>query len=254
MAKNKYTRKTIYQLPQEKENMKHVPLTDINPNYQLYEDGSLFSRLSGKFVHSYISKGVQYYIFPSLKVKAKTSSYGKNRLIKKYIIGKYTPEIEGVEHKPMLGYEGIYQIYSNGQVWSYNMLKWMTACSTKRGYLLYCLMDAEGKIRTEYVHRLLAENFILNRPIGDYEVHHRDHNQKNNSLDNLKILAPIEHQQFHKENHQHSSQFLAKQAAKKAEKEKQKTDKPKRVMTQQHKRKISEAQIRNWEKRKEVKK
>lgn len=251
----KYSKRMRYQLPKEKENMKHATLKDINPVYQLYEDGSLFSRTSGKFIKSYISKGIQYYIIPTTYTNSKTSSFGKERLVKKYIIGKVAPQIEGVEHKPMLGYQGIYQIYSNGQVWSYSKFKWMTAClESRKKYSLYCLMDAEGNIRTEYVHRLLAENFILNKPIGNYQVHHKDHNPKNNSLDNLTVLAPLEHQQFHKENRAHSPQFLAKQAAKKAEKEKQKADKPKRVMTQQHKRKISEAQKRNWEKRKEVKK
>ena len=145
-----------------------------------------------------------------------------------YRRGKYkrkplipAPEI-GVEHKPMLRYETKYQIYNNGQVWSYVKNRWMTACKTKRGYLLYCLQDAAGNVRTEYVHRLLAQNFIVNGPLNGYEIHHKDHNQQNNSLDNLIIMAPREHVQFHKKNRTHSPQFIAKQAEQRRIKQEQK--------------------------------
>ena len=208
--KRDYTRKVLFDLPKDKENMKHVTLTEINPYYELYEDGSIFSRARGCFVRTYLHINNNYYVL--IKAKGGTSTYSKENLVRKYIVGNITPEIEGVEHKPMLGYEGIYQIYSNGQVWSYIKNKWMTACPVKQKYLLYCLIDANGNVRTEYVHRLLAENFIVNGPLNGLEVHHKDHNQQNNSLDNLKIMAPVEHDQFHKKNRTHSPQFLAKQA------------------------------------------
>ena len=88
-----------------------------------------------------------------------------------YRRGKYkrkplipAPEI-GVEHKPMLRYETKYQIYNNGQVWSYKTGKWKTAALQTNGrYYFYCLSNGTDKPKPEYIHRLIAENFILNTP------------------------------------------------------------------------------------------
>lgn len=216
----KWIRRTFYQLPVEKENMKHVPLTEINEYYELYEDGSVFSRASGVYIRTYLQFNKQYYVLS--RTSGGTCTYSREKLVRKYIEGNITPELEGVEHKPMIGYEGVYQIYSNGQVWSYVKNRWMTACKTKRGYLLYCLQDAAGNVRTEYVHRLLAQNFIINGPLNGYEIHHKDHNQQNNSLENLIIMAPREHDQFHKKNREHSPQFIAKQEERRRIKQEQK--------------------------------
>ena len=74
----------------------------------------------------------------------------------------------------------------------------MTACLESRGrYFLYCLQSEEGEIRTEYVHRLLAENFILNGPLNSFVVHHKNHNTKDNRIENLEVLTPLEHKLLH---------------------------------------------------------
>ena len=246
------SKKTLFQLPKEKENIKHVTLTEINPIYQLYEDRTIFSRARGSFVKFYKSRNNQYCVLSVAEEGKTNSTYSVESLVRKYITGKITPQIEGVEHKPMIGYQGIYQIYSNGQVWSYVKNKWLTACLESRGkYKLYCLQDAKGKVKTEYVHRLLAENFILNEPLNGRQVHHKDHNQKNNSIDNLIVLAPLEHIQFHKTNRVHSTQFLAKKAERDRIKQEEKRAKQLkgRHLTEEHKQKIREAQIANWERR-----
>lgn len=220
--KKQYTRKLIFDLPKEKENLKHVSLDEINPIYQLYEDGSIFSRVAGCFKEPYTKMHKTYL---TLNIKGKgTTTFSIDKLIRKYIIGDITPEIEGVEHKPMLGYEGIYQIYSNGQVWSYVKGRWMTAClQSRKKYLLYCLQDAEGKVTTQYVHRLLAQNFILKAPLNDCQVHHKNNNPKDNSLSNLSVLTPLEHKQFHREKII-SQQVKARREAVKAQKEKEKEE------------------------------
>lgn len=210
MDRKQYTRTLLFQLPKEKENMKHVTLTDINPVYQLYEDGSIFSRVKGDFLSPCLC--VNSYFYTLTRKNRPTSTYSQANLIRKYITGIITPQIEGVEHKPVIGYEGIYQIYTNGQVWSHIKNKWLVACATKRGYLLYCLVDSEGKTKTKYIHRLLAESFILNGPLNGSEVHHKDHNKTNNSIENLEVLTSLEHIKLHKNNHKHSPQYLAKKA------------------------------------------
>ena len=100
--KRDYTRKVLFDLPKDKENMKHVTLTEINPIYELYEDGTVFSKVFGRFVRTYEYKNKLYYNL--IRANGGTCTYSREKLVRKYITGNITPEIEGVEHKPMIGY------------------------------------------------------------------------------------------------------------------------------------------------------
>lgn len=93
-----------------------------------------------------------------------------------------------IKWKDIAGYEGVYAISSEGQVWSYPKLG-------KPGRLRKIAIDGEGykfialqhnKVRTQpKLHRLLAEAFIPNP--GHYPcVNHKDGVKLNNSLDNLE--------------------------------------------------------------------
>lgn len=108
------------------------------------------------------------------------------------------PEI-GCEHHPMLRYETKYQIYINGQVWSYKGRWKKSALQSNGRYLFYCLSVSGHKNKTQYIHKLIVENFILNDVLPEnYQIHHIDKNPKNNSPSNLRIVDPISHKQFHK--------------------------------------------------------
>lgn len=64
----------------------------------------------------------------------------------------------------------------------------------------YAKMKVEGK--TVQVHRVVAEQ-ILGRPLRDDEVvHHIDHNKRNNSPENLRIMSAEEHGRLHFEEDQ----------------------------------------------------
>lgn len=254
MESRTYRKHKEHQLPKEKENMKHVTLTEINPYYELYEDGSIFSKIRGIFLRPQNNKGKQVYIVKAPARGMGFTTLSITQLLRDYFYDKTAPQLEGVEHKPMIGYEGIYQIYSNGQVWSFVKCKWMTAClQSKKRYYLYCLQDAEGKVTTKYVHRLIAENFILNGPLPNkYQIHHKDHNPKNNSVENLQVLAPLEHQQLHKDlGYHHSPQWLERKAEKDRIKQLERQEKLKhgRHLSEEHKRKISETRIRLFKER-----
>lgn len=56
-----------------------------------------------------------------------------------------------------------------------------------------------SKILGQHVHRFLAEEIILGRPLRKGEiVHHKDGNPRNNSLDNLEVLSSqAEHAKEH---------------------------------------------------------
>lgn len=126
----------------------------------------------------------------------KTRGKFKNRRNSKNYIPLIIPDI-GLQHKVMIGNEN-YQIYQNGAVWSIRFGKWLKVCKTNEGYLQYSLCK-DGKMKTKGVHRLIMENFILNRELEEgLEVHHKDCNPCNNSIENLIIVTKEQHKQYHR--------------------------------------------------------
>ena len=86
--------------------------------------------------------------------------------------------------KPIEGYEGLYAITEDGQVWSYISNKFLNKRVQKRdGYELVNLYK-DGKQKTFQVHRLVAEAFIPN-PENKPTVDHKDRNKLNNCVENL---------------------------------------------------------------------
>ena len=94
-------------------------------------------------------------------------------------------------------YEGLYQASNLGRMRSLD--RWVKSKSgsvrlckgkilkpftTKNGYLQVCLWK-NGKVKTFYVHRLVAEAFLPN-PNNLTEVNHKDENKLNNNAENLE--------------------------------------------------------------------
>lgn len=85
--------------------------------------------------------------------------------------------------KDINGYEGIYQINSDGQILSLNTNRILKPHSDKDGYLLVNLY--KNKIQKSFkVHRLVAEYFINTEK--KETVNHKDGNKKNNKAENLE--------------------------------------------------------------------
>ena len=106
---------------------------------------------------------------------------------------------------PITNYEGLYDVTTNGRVWSYPKPtnpryltgRWMTpsiatrAKGTKtRGGTGYCVVQLfkEGSRKSKHVHRLVAEAFIAN-PSSLPQVNHKDGNKLNNCVDNLEWVT-----------------------------------------------------------------
>ena len=88
------------------------------------------------------------------------------------------------------GYENLYKINKNGDIYSCIYKKKMVHLTTSDNYK-YVLLHKEG-IRTKArIHRLLALQFIDN-PDNKPEVDHIDRNKNNNLLDNLRWVSRIE--------------------------------------------------------------
>lgn len=90
--------------------------------------------------------------------------------------------------KTIKGYEGLYAVDSNGNVYSLvtnaSRRKRILKPYYKNGYLAVHLYK-DGKCKHFYIHRLVAEAFLENK--SDYkEVNHIDCNKTNNSVGNLE--------------------------------------------------------------------
>ena len=87
--------------------------------------------------------------------------------------------------KPIIGYEGIYTISTEGEVYNVLRNRFLKGWSTKQGYMRVKLSKAGSIPTDESKHRLVASHFIDN-PENKPEVNHLDGNKSNNSISNLE--------------------------------------------------------------------
>lgn len=87
--------------------------------------------------------------------------------------------------KPVVGYEGHYQVSNCGRVKSIKFGKEIIMKQNiRRGYY-YVNLYKNGILKTYQVHRLVAEAFLDN-PDNLPCVNHKDENKLNNNVDNLE--------------------------------------------------------------------
>ena len=98
----------------------------------------------------------------------------------------------------IVGYDGIYTITPQGDVFSYKYkkkrkLKPQKASQSKKGYYQVRLFQGKGDYMGTlyYVHRLVYENFKGDIP-EDKQIDHVDGDTSNNAVENLQILTPRE--------------------------------------------------------------
>ena len=101
----------------------------------------------------------------------------------------------------VLGYGGLYQVSDQGRVRQgrgvYSRV--LSQTKTNVGYLVVSLSDGTG-FKRKYVHRLVAEAFMLNHAKGA-EVNHINGDKTDNRLVNLEWVT-------HRENMQHARNVL----------------------------------------------
>ena len=100
--------------------------------------------------------------------------------------------------KDIKGFEGLYQITDEGQVYSVRRDKYLKPRKDKDGYLLVNLYK-DKKQYTRKVHRLVAEAFIDN-PENKKEVNHIDCRRDNNYVSNLQWVSHRENVMWQAEN------------------------------------------------------
>ena len=87
--------------------------------------------------------------------------------------------------KDVCGYEGLYKVDENGNVFSVRNNKLLKRMMFPSGYEYVHLCNGKGKTKLFRVHRLVAEMFIPN-PNNLPEVNHKDGDKLNNNVKNLE--------------------------------------------------------------------
>lgn len=93
--------------------------------------------------------------------------------------------------KDIKGYEGLYAVNEEGQVWSYRRQKFLKPYSDNRGYLKVGLIVNYHRDQRR-VHRLVLETFDPIEGMEDLEVNHLDECKTNNKLSNLQWCTKLE--------------------------------------------------------------
>lgn len=112
------------------------------------------------------------------------------------------PAVDAVEvvRKPVVGYEGYYEVDQFGRIYSVDRSIDVVDCSRvyskklcgkqmkqsmhTKGYKTVSL-TREGKTKTEFVHRVVAKAFLPN-PMNYEMINHIDEDKTNNFLENLE--------------------------------------------------------------------
>lgn len=81
---------------------------------------------------------------------------------------------------------------------------WNIQKTVSKGDYVYAIVPEHPKAtKNHYVllHRVIMEN-LIGRMLTDEEiVHHKDHNKKNNSIENLQLMERRSHSQMHSREH-----------------------------------------------------
>lgn len=93
--------------------------------------------------------------------------------------------------KDIKGYEGLYAVTEEGQVWSYRRNKFLKPWGDTHGYLKVGLVVDYHKDQRR-VHRLVLETFNPVEGMEDLEVNHLDECKTNNNLSNLCWCSKLE--------------------------------------------------------------
>ena len=85
----------------------------------------------------------------------------------------------------VIGYEGLYKVYENGDVYSCISNKILKQSKTSSGYKFVCLYKNKVK-KQKTVHRIVIESFT---GFMDMVVDHLDKDKTNNNLSNLQYCS-----------------------------------------------------------------
>lgn len=89
-----------------------------------------------------------------------------------------------------------YEVYENGQIWSYSHKKFLKPQTDTKGYQQVALSDNEGKIKRYYLHRIVYEA-VTGEPIPEgMQINHINEVKTDNRFENLNLMSPKENTNF----------------------------------------------------------
>lgn len=141
--------------------------------------------------HSDFGSGIK--LTMAQAVKQKRQNGGRRAWPDMFIAEPIYEEVE--EWKPIVGYQGFYEVSDHGRVARVDKGKRheiKIQVNVKNGYC-YAYLSKNGKVKAYRVHRLVAEHFIK-RKEGSTQVNHKDGDKTNNMYSNLEWTTPSENQ------------------------------------------------------------
>lgn len=92
-----------------------------------------------------------------------------------------------IEWRDVVGFEGLYQVSSDGMIRQSNTLKILSPNyhGWNGNWYVALKLPKDGRRYTVRPHRVVAQAFIPN-PMGYEQVNHKDMNKRNNCVDNLE--------------------------------------------------------------------
>lgn len=88
-----------------------------------------------------------------------------------------------------------YEISTTGDVRNKETGRILKPRLDKDGYLRISLKDENGKLKTRFIHRLVAITYIPN-PLNKPQVNHKDFNRQNPSVENLEWVTAKENKEW----------------------------------------------------------
>ena len=98
--------------------------------------------------------------------------------------------------KPVVGYEGLYEVSNLGRVKSHygkniTGARILRQLPNANGYLR-CRLYKAKRVKDRAVHSLVLEAFVCKRPTDEHQGAHKNGNRSDNTLENLYWATPLE--------------------------------------------------------------
>ena len=174
--------------------------------YEISKNGEIWSYKNKSIMSSSIHRGKYYIGLMKDKILKKYSiekllelqQYSNSKIIIKLNIN-LSNELFNKVFEDVKGYEGLYKISKNGEIWSYFYKSILLPIKDELGYYKINLTNKDKKKTKCSIHRLLALQWIPN-PDNKPFIDHIDRNPSNNSLTNLRWATHKENMNNKKDN------------------------------------------------------